>query len=193
MLCALVCVASSVAEDTVDPIHSYSSFHNLTAGRVVYKWSVDLNNDGIQECLLDTKLTAEEISQENQDSKGAYNANVHSFEVYIAKADRSGYTISTGIKDGADMHLGEVLQVDILQCYVGQIKEMNTYGLVTVQTDYPSNGAAVSCIYAYTIEGDHLKRVLMSRYNSTQGIDNIYTEYLAVGKRTQIALQEITL
>jgi hypothetical protein len=180
-----------VAGETTNPVQSYSDFHALT-GRVIYKWSVDLNNDSKQEVLLDTKQTAEEIAQETQDTKEPYNSNIHSFEVYIAKADGSGYVESTGINDGTALGVGAVPEVDITQCYVGQIDELHAYGLVTIHTGYPRKAPAVACIYAYTIESDHLKRRLLAQYDSTKSSNAIYDKYLKEGKRTHVTLQEVT-
>lgn len=179
------------AEDTANPVQSYATFHNLAGGRIIYKWQIDINNDGRNDILLDTKLTPTEIAEENSETKNQYDPNVHGFAVYIAKADGNGYAVSTGISEGGELGLGVVPEINTARCFVGQITQLNMPGIVTVQTESPRAGSAKAKIYAYTIEGDHLKRTLLAEYNPEQ-TNAIYDQHLSDGHRTQVQLQEVS-
>lgn len=172
--------------ETANPVQDYATFHGL-AGSVIYRWSVDLNNDGKPEALLDTKLTDEEIAHENRDTKNRYNPNVHGFEVYIANADGVIYVKSAGIDDGQGLGPA-VPEIDITQCFVGQIAELNAYGVVTINVDVPREGPPVARILAYIVEGDHLRETQLAEYNPEQP-NALYDKYLAASKRTQVQLE----
>lgn len=191
-LVSILTASLCLAAETTNPIQDYATFNELIQGRIVYKWQIDLNNDGLTDVLLDTKLTPEEIAQADADTKNQYDPDLHGFSVYIAKADGSGYVTRTGIDEG-DSDISYVLpQIDITRCFVGQITQLNKWGLVTIQTDYPRSGPGVSRIYAYTIEGDHLKQTLLAEYDPEQS-NAIYDQYLSDSHRTQVQLQEVTL
>jgi hypothetical protein len=183
-------IKKGMATDTTNPVQSYAAFHGLT-GRVVYRWNVDLNNDGKNDALLDTKLTPAEIKEENNETKGQYDPNVHGFEVYIAKSDGSGYVESTGVNDGTELGLGLALEANITRCFVGNITQLSQWGLVTIQNDYPRDGTSVAYIYAYTIDGDHLKRTQLAQYDPSES-NAIYDQYLSDSHRTTVTLQEVS-
>lgn len=176
------------AGETNNPVQDYAAFYNL-GGNVIYRWNIDLNNDGKLDALLETKLTPEEIAQENRDTKNHYNANVHGFTVYFSKPDGSGYVKCAGVDDG-DGVAPTVPEIDISHCYVGQITQLSKRGIVSVRTDMPRTGIGMSYIYAYLIESDHLKRVTLAEYNPEQR-NSIFDQYLKNNVRTQVQLQEI--
>ena len=186
-LLSLLLTQFVLAGETANPVQDYATSHALT-GSVIYRWNVDLNNDGKLDVLLDTKLTDEEVAQENRDTKNRYDPNAHSFEVYVAKATGSTYIQSTGVNNGIELGLGIAPTIDITQCYVGQITELNAYGVVTIKVDAPREGSAVARILVYTIEGDHMKETKLAEYNPEQA-NALYDKYLAPTKRTQVQLQ----
>lgn len=76
-------------------------------------------------------------------------------------------------------------------CFVGQITELGKRGIVSMvrKTHRPLDGETIT-IYAYTIEGDHLKKHQLAQYE--EGENNaVFDKYLAEDKRTHVQLQEI--
>jgi hypothetical protein len=60
-----------------------------------------------------------------------------------------------------------------------------------MKIDNPREGESVATIYAYTVEGDHLKYTQLAQY--TPGQNNaVFDQYLKDNVRTQVQLQEIT-
>src|SRR5580658_9604264 len=153
----------SVAGETNDPIKDFA-MSNTIPSQVIYMWRTDLNGNGKKDFLLEAKLTPQEKDKDEEETKYYSNPNVHAFTVYIAKPSGSGYTECTGIVE--DGMFGPALpEVDITQCYVGPIKEIHRFGLVTVQQDDPRHGPPVARIYAYTVDGDHLKQTKLAEFN----------------------------
>jgi hypothetical protein len=181
---------------TTNPIQEYANFLQLGSGRILYKWEVDLSNDGKKEILLATKPTQQETGDLKRRSRGEYNFNIIPFTVYIPNASKNGYTESKGLdeSDGLGISPGGGLAVDVTQCYVGYISQLKKWGVVTIQSDNATDKMpAQARIYAYTIEGDHLKSQLLGKYNPDKGGNAIYDQYLKEGKRTKVQLQEVTL
>lgn len=180
-------VSSLLADPGIsNPVQDYAQFHR-TVGAVIYQWTVDINDDGKLDVLLDTKLTNEEIAMENRETKNRYDSNVHAFQVYIGIPSGSGYIKSEGVAD--EEGVGPSLpEIDITQCYVGQIAELNAYGIVTVKLEAPREGAAVARIYGYTVESDHLRETKLAEYRADD-TNAVYDKYLAPSKRTMVQLQ----
>ncbi|HEX4084051.1 MAG TPA: hypothetical protein VHY22_04010 [Chthoniobacteraceae bacterium] len=191
ILIAVALFAGSILSfsGVIDPLHDFASSAGV-ANHTVYLWKVDLTGDGRKEVLLDTKLTPQEETEQEEETKYHANSNVHAFTVYIAKPGGSGYVKSTGVAE--DGIFGPALpEIDLTQCYVGPIKQLNRFGLVTVQEDNPRRGTPVDRIYAYTIDGDHLIQTKLAEFNPEK--DNaIYNEYLSDARRTKVQLQEVT-
>lgn len=82
-------------------------------------------------------------------------------------------------------------QIDPKMAYVGQITQLGRPGIVTIQIDRPRREAAVAYIYAYTIEGNGMKRTKLAQYDPDKEKNSIYQQYLTEEKRTKIKLQEI--
>jgi hypothetical protein len=77
---------------------------------------------------------------------------------------------------------------------MGYITQLKRWGLVTIQADDATDKApAETYIYAYTLEGDHLKIRLLVKYNPDKGGNAIYDQYLKEGKRTKVQLKEVKL
>jgi hypothetical protein len=186
----LFALSSSIA-DVVNPVQDYAIFHGLSSGRVIYKLQIDINGDAKSDILLDTKLTQEEIAEENVETKNHYNPNVHGFTVYIG--GDNGYTLSAGVKSDGELGLGVVPEIDITKCFVGPIIQLGNNGIVTIQTEISRSGVGLSQIFAYTIEGDHLLRTTLAEYDQTKisTPNPIFEQYLSDAHRTQIQLQEV--
>jgi hypothetical protein len=183
-----------VPAKTGNPITAYTAFHQLKPGRIIYKWEVDLSNDGRKEVLLDTKETPAELAQEVKETQGNMNENVRTFTVYIPNPSGSGYTESRGLDEGDNLGVSPgATEVDVTQCYVGYITQLRRWGLVTIRSDDATDKVpAEARIYSYTIDGDHLKSQLLAKYNPTKGTNAIYNQYLSKSKRTKVQLQEVT-
>jgi len=181
---------------TANPIAAYAAFHRLKAGRVIYKWEIDLGNDGRKEVLLDTKETPEELAQEIKETQGNINENLRNFTVYIPNPSGTGYTESRGLDegDGQGVSPGGGMTVDVTQCYVGYVAQLQKWGLVTIESDSVTDKVpAQARIYAYTIEGDHLKSRLLAKYDLTKGANANYNQYLREGRRSTVQLQVVGL
>jgi hypothetical protein len=150
------------------------------------KWQADINGDGKSETFLTRK--------EYYDEEIAVNMPP-SWEVFIASAVANTFTESTGMLDqGEDPNSfapGSVPQIDVKACFVGQVTELGCHALITMQIDNPRAGESIARIYAYTIEGDHLKRTKLAEYNPTQ-TNALFDKYLKDGKRTVITPVEVS-
>jgi hypothetical protein len=165
--------------DVIDPVSDYKNTKSLTAADVLYKWGADVNGDGRLEVLLNLKEAFLEDKKDRQ---------VPSWRVYIATANGT-FSLVTGVDEG-DGVIPSLPQIDPERVFVGQVAQLNKRGIVTLQSDVARTGVGVSCIYAYTIEGDHLKKTLLVQYNSEE-TNVIYDQYLKDNLRTQVQLQEV--
>lgn len=182
------------ATETANPIKDYADFHGLNSRRVIFKWDVELNNDGKKVMLLDTKLTPTEIQEEQKETKSDYNPNIKNFTVYIPNPAKADYIQSKGLYEDGVLGVGGGMSVDVTQCYVGYIVQIKKWGLVTIESESATDKVpAEARIYAYTIEGDHIKRGLLAIYNPVKEKNSIYEQYLSESKRTKVQLQEVTL
>jgi hypothetical protein len=196
IISCLVIVLSGliVRSDIVkNPIQAFSNFHALSSGRVICRWAVDLNNDNQQELLFAAKLTPSELSEEERENGwNPQTKNEIDFDVYIPQGN--AYSRSRGIAEDDGMANGAVVSIDRTRCYVGQITQLNKWGLVTVDHEPAGRkNPALNIVYAYTLEGDHLKLTNLAQYDPSKGPNAIYEQYLAKAHRTFVKLDEITL
>jgi hypothetical protein len=160
-------------------------------GQTYFKWVVDLNHDGVNDVLISLKESADEIKQEE--------ANISTFD-----PDFHGFTVYIGLKDGGyilekDTN-GDGVGVNISECYVGYIRQVKKYGIVTVETrtiDDPNepqarHGVVRQQVYCYTLEGRHINRTNLTLLLDPDEKNPIYDEYLSDSKRTKVQLQEVT-
>jgi hypothetical protein len=185
-----VTVLFSGSDVIADPIRAYVAFHSLSSGRIVYKWEIDLNGDGRKELLLATRLTPAELEQEEKESNwNPQTPNERDFTVYIPTRNLSGYLES---KRADNENLIAVMCVDITRCFVGIIVQLNKRGFVTVDIQPAGRrNPAVATVYAYTLEGDHLRVDVLGRYDPDKGGNEVYDQYLSDSKRTKVKLEEI--
>jgi len=166
--------------DTSDPVSDYKNAKGLSATDVLYKWTADVNGDGQPEVFLDLKEAYQEDKNDRQ---------VPSWRVYVAATNGGNYSQIAGIDDG-DGVSPFLPQIDPERVFVGQVTQLKKPGIVTLQSDMARSGAGLSRIYAYTVEGDHLKQTLLEQYNPNQS-NAIYDQYLSDNHRTQVQLQEV--
>lgn len=149
----------------------------------VIKWVADIDGDGKSEVFLSLK---DEYDQDVASDQAP------GWFVYIADAASTNYSRSTGIKDQGDDSVGAAVpMIDLKLCFVGMVDELGKHALITMQIDNPRVGDPIARIYAYTIEGDHLKRTKLAEYNPMQP-NAMYDKYLKDGKRTVITPVEVT-
>ena len=141
-----------------------------------------------------TQNSAEpELSQEERDSD--WNSQTNSernFTVYIP--NKSGYIQSTGTDFGTYAGRGTGLAVDITRCFVGKITQLNRWGVVSIDIEPAGRRTPASAtIYAYTLEGDHLKVTNLAQYDPDHETSPLYDQYLSNAHRTTIHLEEVTV
>jgi hypothetical protein len=186
-LVALLFVSTHcVSAQIVDPVAFYRSSTQYPAPSILLKWQADINGDGKNETFLTRKGYFDEDVNAGQ---------LPSWEIFLASATVNTFTESTGIQnegEGEDLFgPGSVPQIDVKACFVGLVTELGKQAIVTEQTDNPRVGDPVARIYAYTIEGDHLKRTKLAEYNPTQ-TNALFDKYLKDGKRTVITPVEVS-
>lgn len=173
-----------VSAQIVDPVAFYRTTTQYPAPSVLLKWQADINGDGKNE----TFLTRKEYYDEDVAA-----AQLPSWEVFLVGVAANTFSESTGVQNQGEDSFGPgaVPQIDVKACFVGQVSELGQHAIVTQQVDSPRAGDPVARIYAYTIEGDHLKRTKLAEYNPTQA-NALFDKYLKDGKRTVITPVEVS-
>jgi hypothetical protein len=150
------------------------------------EWKVDIAHTGNPIILLGG-VAGHDPDEDNNVVRIEDNPNQYYFDVYIPANGGTYYLDSSAV------------DIDIAQCYVGYVSEVNKYGLVTTEQmvgmdpKYPEakHGVIQDRIYAYTVEGNHLKQTLLSK-DYIDGKNKIYMKYLSPSKRTKVQLQPVT-
>jgi hypothetical protein len=176
--------AHCVSAQIVDVVAFYRASNQYPAPSILLKWQTDVNDDGKSETFLCRKVDHDEDVAAGQ---------LPSWEIFIASATANTSTESTGIQNQGDdsFGVGAVPQIDIKACFIGQVTELGQRALLTQQIDNPRVGDPIARIYAYTIEGNHLKRTKLAEYNPMQA-NALFDKYLKDGKRTVIIPVEVT-
>lgn len=176
--------AHCVSAQIVDVVAFYRSSNQYPAPSILLKWQIDINGDGKSETFLSRKVDHDEDVAAGQPP---------SWELFIANISSNTSTESTGTQNQGDdsFGVGAIPQIDIKVCFIGQVTELGQRALLTQQFDNPRVGNPIARIYAYTIEGDHLKRMKLAEYDATQP-NPLFDKYLKDGKRTVITPVEVT-
>lgn len=176
----------SAEASIIDPVVDFKSKTTIAINDKILKWQADINGDGHDETFLSLK------SNNDDDAK---NRNVPAWSVYLSSQNGYDVTPSAGIQDQEDppdsLGVGGLADIDVDSCFIGQITELGKRGIVTMRIDNPREGESIGKIYAYTIEGDHLKRTELAQYIIVQGPHALFVKYLAEDKRTRVQLHEI--
>lgn len=194
LILAILCARlSAFALEIVDPVQHLVSRNDLSPeqqARVAQvgfkKIEVDINNDGKLDLLL---------CYDDPESDDATEAQARSqwggmlwWDIFVKKADNNGYIANTGSVTDNVLGLGAPVAIDPESAFIGQITEINRFGIVTMEIANPREGPETTTIWAYTWEGDHLKRQKLAEYETGQ--DNaIFDKYLAEDKRTVLQVQ----
>lgn len=163
------------------PIDDFKTGLTIPAGDKILQWQADISGDGKNEIFLSLKSDFNGAAADN-DPPG--------WVTYIAELTGSGYLRSQGIELEPDTIDSILPDIDPDTCYVGQITQLNKRGIVTMRIKNPRSGESVATIYAYTIEGDHLKYTQLAQYEIGQS-NAVFDQYLKDNVRTQVQLQEI--
>lgn len=166
----------------INPINDFKIGLTILAGDKILKWEADINNDGKNEIFLSLKSDLDTALANN---------DTPAWVMYIADSAGNGYSKSQGIELKPDTIDSILPDIDTDTCYVGQITQLGKRGIVTMRIGNPRKTESVGKIYAYTLEGNHLKRTELTQYVIAQGPHALFTEYLTEDKRTHITLQEI--
>lgn len=181
---ALVAVlGQSACAQIIDPVSHFRSTSSEPSAKLM-KWTADINGDGKSEVFLSNK--------EDYDADVAAETPASWF-VFFPSQTGNTFTESSGIQEAGEdsVGVGGLAAIDPNACFVGQVSELGKHALVTQQIDNPRVGNPVARIYAYTIEGDHLKRTKLAEYDATQN-NALFDKYLKDGKRTIITPVEVT-
>ena len=161
-----------------NPVNDFKTGLKIPPDDRILKWECDVNGDGKKEVLLVLKSVFFGDMQ-NHEPPG--------WSFYIANASGSDYTRSTGtVRKHKTLSVDDLPLIDPEACFVGQITELGKRGIVTMRIDNPRDRESVGIIYAYTIEGDHLKRTELARYTIVEGPHALFTKCLKDGKRTVV-------
>jgi hypothetical protein len=180
-LVAIIAPVSAFAQ-VANPVADFKTGLTIPSGDKILKWECDVNGDGKTEALLALKSNFDEDTKDHEPP---------SWTFYIGGANDAAYLRSGGIELEPQSISGILPNIDPEACFVGQITELGKHGVVTMRIDNPREGESIGKIYAYTIEGDHLKRTELAQYVIVQSPHALFTKYLAADKRTQVQLQEI--
>lgn len=182
LILLLAMAFSSACAQINDPVAHFRSTSTDQSSKLM-KWSADINGDGKPEMFLS--------------NKDDYDADVvadtaSGWFVFFADTTGNTFTESKGLQEAGEdsIGVGGLSMIDLSVCFVGLVTEIAKHAVITQQIDTPRAGDPVARIYAYTIEGDHLKRTKLAEYNPQQP-NAIFDKYLKDGKRTVIIPVEV--
>ncbi len=183
----IICLAAIAAPvlalaQIANPIADFKTGLTISSGDKILKWECDVNGDGKNEMLFTLKSDHDKAVQEHEPS---------GWVLYVADAPGTSYSKMEGVELEPQTIDSILPDIDLEACFIGQITELGKRGIVTMRIDNPREGESIGKIYAYTIEGDHLKRTELAQYVIVQGPHASFTKYLAEDKRTHVQMQEL--
>lgn len=179
---AVIVMPTLALAQVADPVAHFKAGLTVASEDRILKWECDINGDAKNEVLLTLK------SDFDNDMA---NHEPPSWELYIANSDDT-YHPSEGV-ELAPNSISDVLpNIDPTAFFVGQIDELGKRGIVTMRINNPRESESVGKIYAYTIDGDHLKRTELAQYLIVEGPHLLFTMYLADDKRVHVQFEELT-
>ncbi len=183
-----------------DPIADIMKLGQYTRGRSYNKLEIDIRHHGNKDILLGLQETVAEIEVEKEvagNFSPDFNPDFHGFAVYLRRK-RGGYFRVKYDIEPEGKTIGGV-GIDISQCYVGYVKQVKQYGIVTVDVgvyDYDPqlarHGVIEKQVYCYTVDGNYIKKTNLGPRTFPEEKNVLYDEYLSEFKRTKIQLQEVT-
>jgi hypothetical protein len=175
-------ILSSKCVAAVVPMQDFKSNHVIDITDKIVKWECDLNADGKNEVFLALKSNYKEDTENN---------DTPNWNTYIA--EDGGFIKPEGVETGPDsMSVGEMPAINPAALFVGFINEIGKQGLITLTLVSGRNGSTTAKVFAYTIEGDHLKRTQLAEYDSdNETVSVSFAKYFDDDKRTHVTLQEV--
>ena len=184
LVCAIaIGVGMFALASTNDTVADFKDGLSIQPGDKILKWECDINGDGKNEVLLCLKSDFDKAVQDHEPQP---------WVVYVANSTASSYSEAAGVEAEPQTVADILPDIDTNLCFIGQITELGKVGILTIRIDNPRSGPATAKIYAYTIEGDHLKYTKIGQYDPGRTPPPLFTKYLADDKRTQVQLQEIS-
>lgn len=173
----------SIAAQALDPVNDFKSKMNIENGDKIVKFSIDVNGDEKNEILLCSKSSMNYDKEQNDPP---------SWHFYIAVNSGAGFAFSEETENAPGrLTQSDLPPIDPAIFFAGNISEIGKFGIVTMRrrAHRPLDGETIT-IYAYTIEGDHLKKHQLTQYEEGES-NAVFNKYLAEDKRTHVQLQEI--
>jgi hypothetical protein len=177
----LIAAATSAV---TDPVAEFKTEHNIPAADRILKLEVDINGDGRNEILLCLKSELEKDKEDHEPVAWTFYIAGNTLPVTYSKS------VGTETKQG-ELSVDDLPQIDPERCFVGQITELGKRGIVTIRYNHPREGPSIGIIYAFTVEGDHLKRTELARFSVSPTPHALFAKYLADDKRSVINPLEI--
>jgi len=191
-----LCVINAFALEVENPVALMASRTDLTPQdyqryiQVGFKRiQVDINGDGKLDMLLcHDDPEAEDGSDEKTkaESQGALP-----WSVFVRKSDEGAYIASAGPVVDNIFGIGPPIELNADIVFVGQIDEIDRFGIVSLEIVNPREGPSLSTIWVYTWEGNHVSKQKLAEYETEQE-NPIFDKYLAEDKRTVLQVQQIT-
>jgi len=181
----LIFACSLGCAQITDPLADFKRLLDISPGDKILKWECRLGGEGVTDMLFSLKSDFEKANQNDQPPSWVF---------YIAESSIGNYIRSTGTEEKADsLSVDDLPQINPEICYIGWISELGKRGVVTMRTNVPRSGETILIVYAYTVEGNHLKRSELGRYNPREASSALFDKYLADDKRTRVHIQELLL
>lgn len=194
ILFALLCVKLH-ANEVANPVLHFSSLGEPPAAlqaryaQIGFKTiSVDINGDRKLDVLLCFDDPEQQDATEAQSQE--QEPGILSWDVYVRNPADTAYIVSTGVEIDGQVSIASGLPINPESVFVGQITEINRFGIVSLDIKNPKEGPSLATIWAYTWEGDHLKRQKLVEYESSEE-NAIFDKYLAGDKRTVLQVQQV--
>ncbi len=182
ILFGVLALPALLAASITSPINDFKTGLTIPAGDKILKWETDVNGDGKNDVLLCLKSDADNAVESKE---------APAWSLYIAEAAGNAFIKSEGTEHEANtLSVDDLPSIDTGTCYVGQITQLGKRGIVTMRIKNPRSGESVATIYAYTIEGNHLKYTQLAQYQPGQP-NAVFDQYLKDNVRTQVQLQEV--
>ena len=176
--------AGEAAASVPDAVLNFKTEHTIAAGDKILKIEIDANGDGKSEVLLSIKSDFEKEKENHQPAGWSFYIAENTTPITFSKS------LGTETKAN-ELSVDDIPIIDHERCFVGQITELGKRGIVTIRYNNPREGPSIGIIYAYTIEGDYLKKTELARFPVSDTPHALFTKYLADNMRTVITPVEI--
>lgn len=168
-----------------DAVLDFKMEHTIAADDKILKIEIDANGDGNKEVLLALKSDFEKEKENHEPAGWSFYIRANTLAVAFSKS------LGTENKP-EELSVDDIPQIDHERCFVGKITELGKPGIMTIRYNNPREGPTIGLIYAYTIEGDHLKKTELAKFPQSTAPHALFTKYLADDKRTVITPVEIS-